>query len=107
MKRWILAAALAAGLLAPSYADDPNPFRGGKADTKAAADKKDETASDTARVAHIKLAGDLDESPVPEESLFGPPAENFSMKLARIQKAAKDDRIKGLYLEIGELQCGF
>jgi protease-4 len=110
MKRWFLAAALATGLLAPAYADDPNPFRGGKADEKAKAEKKIDdlkTASDTARIAHIKLSGDMDESPVSDESLFGPPAENFSLKLARIQKAAKDEDIKGLYLQIDDLQIGF
>src|SRR4051812_20759461 len=106
MKRWFLAAACAAGLFAAAFADDPNPFRGDKTEKKAASDK--ETSKDTARVAHIKLSGDLDESPVPEESLFGPPAENFAKKLERIQKAAKDERIKGLYLQIDDdLKVGF
>lgn len=108
MKRWFLAAALAAGLLLPAIGDDPkatNPFRGGKAETKA--DEKADIAKDVARVAHIKLSGDFDESPVPDESLFGAPAENLSAKLARIHKAAQDDRIQALYLQISDLEIGF
>ena len=68
-----------------------------KADKKPADDKPE---GKVARVAHIKLSGDLDESPVPAEPLFGTPPENFKHKLDRIKKAAKDDRIKALYLEI-------
>src|SRR5262245_32544792 len=104
MSRWLLsAAAILAVTLAP--ADEPqkkeNPFTSGKpADTKKD-DKKsadDKPESKVARVAHIKLSGDLDESPVPSESLFGAPPENLKIKLDRIRKAAKDDRVQALYL---------
>src|SRR5207237_5476675 len=48
----------------------------------------------TPKVAHIKLSGDLDESPVASDPLFGGAAENFKSKLDRIRKAAKDDEVK-------------
>jgi protease-4 len=75
---------------------------------KPAAKNEDEKpAGKVARVAHIKLSGDLDESPVSSEPLFGPPAENLRIKLDRIRKAAKDDRIQALYLQLDGLTCGF
>lgn len=115
MKRWFFAAALGFGILLPAYSDDPrpNPFRGNtlKKEKGIDADKKEEEkegiSKETARVAHIKISGELNESPVPDESLFGAPEENFSMLLSRIQKAAKDDRIKALYLQIGEPEIGY
>lgn len=112
MKRWFFSLALAGGLLgAAAFAD--NPFKGNRDPAKPAAedkkaDKKDAKADvDTARVAHIKLGSELDESPVPAESLFGPPDENFAMKLDRIKKAAKDDRIGGLFLDLDGFSAGF
>ncbi len=112
MKRWLFSLALAGGLLgAAAFAQ--NPFKGkGDPDKPAAeekkSDKKDAKADvDTARVAHIKLGSELDESPVPAESLFGPPEENFAMKLDRIKKAAKDDRIGGLFLDLDGFSSGF
>src|SRR5436190_21512016 len=48
-----------------------------------------------AKIAHIRLAGDLDESPVAADSLFGAVSENFKMRLERIQKASKDADIQG------------
>ncbi len=115
MKRWFLMTVLSAGLLAPTWADDPkpNPFRGGEAPAKSADKDKtkdkadDDAATDVARVAHMKIKGDLGESPVPEESLFGTPPENLAGKIVRIQKAAKDDRIKALYLQIEDFDAGF
>ena len=53
-----------------------------------------------AQLAHIKLSGDLDETPVSAEPLFGPPSENFKSKLDRIKKAKNDAAIDGLYLQI-------
>lgn len=109
MTKWLLTAALAAGLLAPVPADD-NPFRkGGTSTADKKADDKAVKGKDaaTARVAHIKLSGDLDERPVPADNLFGPPQENFWSKVARIRKAAKDSEVKALYLELGDLQIGF
>jgi protease IV len=115
MKRWLLTSLTAVGLSTALFAED-NPFRPGKQpaapdktevkpEEKKADAKKVDVA--TARIAHIKLGGDLDESPVSSDSLFGPPAENFAMKLARIQKAAKDERIQGLLLDLGDLEAGY
>ena len=112
MKRWLFSLALAGGLLGTA-AFAQNPFKGkGDPDKPAAdekkADKKDAKAdADTARVAHIKLGSELDESPVAAESLFGPPEENFAMKLDRIKKAAKDERIGGLFLDLDGFSAGF
>lgn len=111
MTRWLLTVALAAGLTAPAVrADDiKNPFRssGDKSDPKVEEKEKPKGAVDAARVAHIKLAGSLDEAPVPDDALFGTPKENLKAKLDRIRKAAKDNKIKGLYLELGDLECGY
>jgi protease-4 len=57
--------------------------------------------------AHIKLTGDLDEAPVSSDPLFGGSSENFKSKLDRIRKAAKDDAVKALYLEIDGLSIGW
>ncbi len=64
----------------------------------------EETAS---VVAHIKLSGELDETPVSSDPLFGGAAENFKSKLDRIHKAAKDDAVKALYLEIDGVSMGW
>src|SRR5262245_1464263 len=59
-------------------------------------------------IAHIKLAGDLDEGPVSPDSLFGSGSgENFRTKIERIAKARKDENVKALYLEFGGLTTGF
>jgi protease-4 len=60
-----------------------------------------------ATLAHIKLHGSLDESPVAEDPLFGTSAENFQNKLDRIHKAAKDKNIQGLFLELDGLGIGW
>jgi protease IV len=64
-------------------------------------------ADDAPVIAHIKLSGDLDEAPVASDPLFGGGAENFKSKLDRIHKAAKDDAVKGLYVEIDGLGVGW
>ncbi len=61
----------------------------------------------TVSVAHIKLAGDLDESPVAADPLLGISPENFKAKLDRIKKAQKDDKIQGLYLYLDGPQLGW
>jgi protease-4 len=61
----------------------------------------------SATVAHIKLSGGLDESPVAEDPLFGTTAENFKTKLERIKKAKDDASIQGLYLQVDELDIGW
>jgi protease-4 len=59
-------------------------------------------------IAHIKLAGGLEEGPVAPESLFGGSAnESFQTKLDRINSAKKDENVKALYLEFGGLSVGF
>ena len=122
-RRTLFTAALLAGFAPAAAADPPrklNPFGGQPAEVKPAADekrpedakkkdddKKDKDAAGVARVAHIKLAGDLDEAPVSGETLFGPPAENLRGKLDRIKRAAKDDRVQALFLELGGVRGGF
>ena len=107
MTRWLFSAMVALAIALPAISEEPkktNPFTGGKSVPAKPDEKKpDDTKPDakTARVAHIKLAGALDEAPVPAEPLFGPPAENLRIKLERINKAAKDDRIQALFLELG------
>jgi protease-4 len=113
---------IAAGAIASSLsarADDENPFNPKKndntkkvepkADEKKPVEKKDPAKEDVPlpRVAHIKLSGDLDESPTDGDSPFGGSSENLRMKLDRIRKAAKDSQVKALYLELGGLECGF
>jgi protease-4 len=60
-----------------------------------------------ATLAHIRLSGDLDETPVGADPLFGLGAENFKIKLERIKKAKDDAAIQGLYLEIDDLEIGY
>jgi protease-4 len=115
MSRWLLTAALGLAVALPTPADPPkrNPFSSGS--DKPAEVKKDDKPKDeekkpagkTARVAHIKLSGELDETPAGGEALFGPPKENLKSKLDRIRRAAKDDRVDALYLQIEELPVGF
>ncbi len=119
MTRWTAAALAAFLILTPAVVADPpakpkNPFTDGdkaKADKpadKPKTDKAKEKEKDERipRVAHIKLSGGLDESPT-ADSLFGSPAENLAAKLDRIRKAAKDDRVGALYLDIKDLHVGF
>jgi protease-4 len=60
-----------------------------------------------ATVAHIRLAGDLDEAPLPSEPLLGGSLENFKTKLDRIKKARKDPAVQALYLQLDELGIGW
>ena len=94
MTRWLFTAAFVIGVAAAAPADEPkrvNPFtskplteqKQKQKDEKKPAEAKPE--GKVARVAHIKLAGDMDESPVPADSLFGTPPENLRIKLDRIK----------------------
>jgi protease IV len=58
-------------------------------------------------VAHIRLAGDLDEAPVSADALFGTAAENYKSKLDRLAKARKDPNVKAVYLEIDGVGIGW
>jgi protease-4 len=111
MSRWLLIGAFAFGLTASTFADDTkssNPFKRGAGQPDAKVEeKKKPTDVETVRVAHIKIDGDLDESPTADDPLFGMSKENFRAKLERIRKAAKDDRIQAVYLELGDPQIGY
>ena len=58
-------------------------------------------------LAHIKLSGSLDESPVGTDPLLGVAGENFKNKLDRIKKARNDDSVKALFLQIDDLGIGW
>jgi protease-4 len=58
-------------------------------------------------VAHIRLAGSLDEAPAREDPLFGRASENLRAKLERIKKARDDKAVKALYLEIDGIGAGW
>lgn len=64
--------------------------------------KKD---ADKSSVAHIRLKGDLDETP-PASSPFGGGKENLHQLLERIKKAKNDDKVKALLIEIDSLSLG-
>jgi protease-4 len=57
-------------------------------------------------LAHIKLSGDLDETPVAADP-FGGSGENFKTKIDRIKKAKADKSIQGLYLQIDNPGIGW
>jgi len=93
--------------------EKPNPFINPKAAPKVEAEepkkpepKKADAEAPTPRVAHIKLSGSLGEMPT-TDGPFGGGHENLRTKIDRIRKAAQDERIKALYLELGELGIGF
>ncbi len=58
-------------------------------------------------VAHIRLAGELDEAPAGEDPLFGGLGENLKAKIDRIKKARDDKAVRALYLEIDGLRAGW
>lgn len=60
-----------------------------------------------AKVAHIKLGGEMGEEPVPMDGLFGIGAENFRTKLDRIKKAKDDKAVSALYLEMDGVAIGW
>ena len=66
----------------------------------------EEKETPTATVAHIKLSGSFDEEAPGSDPLFGTMTENFRAKIERIKKAGKDDKIKGLYLQIDSPSLG-
>ena len=112
MTRWILAVGLSAALISAPFAADPpkktNPFTDGSTVVDDKKDeKKDEKKPAGPKVAHIKLNGDIDESPVADDALFGRPQENLNAKLNRIRKAAKDADVTTIYFELDDVQVGF
>ena len=73
--------------------------------SRAQEDKAAKTA--TPQIAHIRLAGALDETPTAPDPLFGTNAENFRSKLERIRKAQNDKNVEGLVIHIDGLSIGF
>jgi protease-4 len=59
------------------------------------------------KLAHIKLRGDLDETPVATDSLFGAMSENFKDKLDRIKKASQDKDVAAVFLHLDTLEVGW
>jgi protease-4 len=67
----------------------------------AAGEKKPAAAK--AIVAHIRLAGGLDEAPAPDDPLFGASGQSFKQTLERIRKARDDKNVRALYLVLDGL----
>ncbi len=61
----------------------------------------------TKTLAHIRLSGSMSEGPVLNDPLFGISKENFRMKLARIRKAKKDQKVNALLLHMDGISCGW
>jgi len=64
-------------------------------------------SASTPQLAHIRLAGSLDEAPVAADPIFGTAAENFRTKLERIRKASGDKNVQGLVLHLDGLSIGY
>lgn len=58
-------------------------------------------------LAHIKLAGSMEEGPVAEDPLFGGGTENFKAKLDRIRKAKEDTGVQGLLLQLDGVEASW
>src|ERR1700677_4073628 len=58
-------------------------------------------------LAQIKLSGSLAEGPLSDDPFLGGVSETFKTKLDRIKKAAKDDTVAGLLLEIDGVALGW
>jgi protease-4 len=111
----VLLGSIAAFVAVGQEKEKPNPFVNPKAAPKGEAKPEEPKAEPKAkpdpdapvpRVAHVKLSGSLGEMPV-AEGPFGGGGENLRSKIDHIRKAAQDDRIKALYLELGSLEIGF
>src|SRR5438046_1363195 len=74
-----------------------------------AADRSSLRAAERAviNLAQIKLHGELDETPVSRDPVFGGGAENFKSKLDRIKRAKDDPDIQGLYLQMDGVGIGW
>src|SRR4051812_21251738 len=70
-------------------------------------DAKPAKKAESPVIAHIKLSGDLDETPTAADPIFGGAGENFQAKLDRITKAKNDANVKALYLELRDLTIGW
>lgn len=65
------------------------------------------TDKKTAQVAHIKIGGNLEESPISADPLFSLASENFKSKIDRIRKAKNDKDVAALYLHIDPMSIGW
>src|SRR5438477_4091093 len=74
------------------------------ADRRGADDKADKAPS---QIAHIRLAGGLDEAPTAVDPLFGSSHENFKAKIDRIHKAQNDTAVGALYIHLDGLNVGW
>jgi len=77
----------------------------GLSQDKKATDKKAEEKS--AHVAHLRLSGSLDETPVAADPLFGTSAENFRSKIDRILKAKNDSSVQALLIHVDGVHVGW
>jgi protease-4 len=98
-RRYAAFAALAL-LLAPAvvFADADKPKK---------SSKKKDADKDTAVIAHIRLTGDLDETPSAVDPLFGSGSESFKTKLDRLARAKSDANVKAVVLQLDDLQIGW
>jgi protease-4 len=71
------------------------------------APKKGKKDKDAAVVAHIRLSGDLDETPTAADPLFGGSSESFKTKLDRLAKAKTDANVKAVVLKLDDLSIGW
>ncbi|HEX4591119.1 MAG TPA: signal peptide peptidase SppA, partial [Gemmataceae bacterium] len=70
--------------------------------------KKDKDIDkDGAIVAHIRLTGDLDETPSAIDPLFGSGSESFKTKLDRLARAKADANVKAVVLQLDDLKIGW
>ncbi len=97
-----LAGALSLALLLPLSvrADQDKP---GKAKPAAKAGK----AKKAFTLAHIKLSGSLSEKPPLSDPLLGSLSESFKEKVDRLKKAAADDKVDAILLQIDGLGAGW
>src|SRR5947209_20523650 len=94
-RRSLKAGALAAALLVTAAL----PLR-------SAEDKAEGAKKKPATVAHIRLAGGLEEGPAALDPIFGGD-ESFKAKLDRFQKAQDDKNVAALYVEVDGLHVGW
>jgi protease-4 len=72
-----------------------------------AAEEKKEEKKPVPTVAHIRLAGGLEEGAKSTDPIFGSLTEHFKVKLDRIKKAKDDKEVQALYLELDGLGVGW
>lgn len=77
-----------------------------KADDKKANKADEKKGPVEKKVAHIRLAGDLDEAPVSNDPLFGG-GENFKSRLDRIHKATRDESVQALIVQLDGIRVGW